>query len=187
MNASIFQTAGLTDPWFWAFVSMFGLAGATAAVSGKKVGGTPAVAGIAVCLFVLGRVVLPLAPQPRFDAGIWNSVVGGALFAAGLVFCLPSLQIKSKALTAADGQIELKTSGFYGVVRNPIYLGELLWGLGWAILFGSSIGVLLLPAWWCGLVLHTLVEEQTLERELGAPYHAYKRQVRGRIIPGLPF
>ncbi len=71
-------------------------------------------------------------------------------------------------------------------MRNPIYFGEILWCLGWAVLFRSGIGVLLVPLWWIGLLFHTLSEEEHLERILGQPYLDYKKQVRGRIIPKLP-
>ena len=108
----------------------------------------------------------------------------GAVFAAGLLFCLPAFTIRP--FTSPDEYTELKTAGFYGIVRNPIYLGELLWALGWAIMFRSTIGVFLLPLWWAGLLFLVLVEETSLERELGIPYVKYKERVRGRIIPGLP-
>ncbi|NIO04336.1 MAG: hypothetical protein GTN74_06885 [Proteobacteria bacterium] len=176
----------LRDPFFWALISMFGLVGASAGVGGKKLGKHAVLGFIIVLLFDLGRVilVLPFCHQPRFEAGGWHWIVGAVIFATGLIFCTPALIIKP--ITAPDAEMELKTSGFYGFVRNPIYLGELLWCLGWAIMFRSIIGVTLIPVWWAGLLLLIVSEEQSLERELGQPYVAYKARVRGRIIPGLP-
>ena len=80
----------------------------------------------------------------------------------------------------------LRTSGIYGVVRNPIYLADVLFSLGFAIMFRSIIGVALVPVWWAGFLLIALTEEESLERTLGQPYLDYKRRVKGRIIPGLP-
>lgn len=77
-------------------------------------------------------------------------------------------------------------TGFYGIVRNPIYLGKVLWCLGWAIMFRSVIGVALVPLWWTGLLILIMIEEESLERSLGQSHLEYKKQVRGRIIPGLP-
>jgi protein-S-isoprenylcysteine O-methyltransferase Ste14 len=53
-------------------------------------------------------------------------------------------------------------------------------------MFRSVIGVALVPLWWAGLLFLIVIEEETLERELGEAYLEYKQQVRGRIIPGLP-
>ena len=80
----------------------------------------------------------------------------------------------------------LKTTGIYGTVRNPIYLADILFSLGFAVMFGSIIGVALIPIWWVAYLAIVLVEEASLERELGQPYLDYKQQVKGRIIPGLP-
>lgn len=176
----------LKDPFFWAFVSMFALMGASQVVSGKNLGRYPLFGLIVVTIFDLGRflLVLPFVSQPRFESSGWHWLMGGVILALGLIFSIPALRIKP--FTAPDEKIELKTTGFYGIVRNPVYLGELLWCLGWAILFRSSIGVALVPFWWAGLLCHTLIEEQSLERELGKVYWDYKARVRGRIIPGLP-
>ena len=80
----------------------------------------------------------------------------------------------------------LKTNGIYSVVRNPIYLADILFSLGFAIMFGSIIGVALTPVWWVAFLAIVLAEEASLERVLGQPYLDYKRRVKGRIIPGLP-
>jgi protein-S-isoprenylcysteine O-methyltransferase Ste14 len=89
-------------------------------------------------------------------------------------------------LGTADEKLELRTTGFYGIVRSPIYLGEILWCLGWAIMVRSAIGVALVPLWWFGLLILITIEEESLERSLGQIYLEYKKRVRGRIIPGLP-
>lgn len=68
-----------------------------------------------------------------------------------------------------------------------IYTGELLWCLGLAIIFRSVIGVALVPIWWLAFLFHIAKEEASLERELGDLFLAYKKQVKGRIVPGLPF
>lgn len=178
--------AFLSDPFFWAFVSMFALAAASQIVSGRNLGRRPLFGFIVVAIFGLGRVVLvlPSLPQPRFEMGGWHWVLGGVIFALGVAFSAPALTIRP--LTAADEQVKLKTTGFYGIVRNPVYLGEILWCLGWSILFRSIIGVALVPFWWAGLLFTSMLEEESLERALGQPYSEYKKRVRSRIIPGLP-
>jgi protein-S-isoprenylcysteine O-methyltransferase Ste14 len=174
------------DPFFWAFISMFGLVGCGAVVSGSKLGQYPLFGAIVVIIFDLGRVllVLPFCPQPRFEILGIHSLIGGFIFIVGIIFCTPALKIKP--ITAPDKTITLQTNGLYGIVRNPIYTGELLWSLGLAIYFRSVIGVVLIPVWWIALLFHIAKEEESLERELGEVFHQYRKKVKGRIIPGLP-
>ena len=174
----------LEDPFFWALISMFGLVGASTVVGSEKLGKNPFFGITIVTIFDLGRFILVFCPQDRFEMAGLHWVVGGGIFILGLIFCAPAFSIKP--FTAPDKNVKLLTTGFYGIVRNPIYLGELLWCLGWAILSRSMVGILLVPLWWTGLLFHVLLEEENLERTLGQPYIEYKKQVRGRIIPGLP-
>jgi protein-S-isoprenylcysteine O-methyltransferase Ste14 len=139
-----------------------------------------------VAIFAVGRfiLVLPSLPQPRFFIYNINWIVGGSVFIIGLIFLIPLLQISP--FPSTKDRIILNTRGFYGITRNPIYLGEILWTLGWSIMFGSIIGVILVPLWWGGLLLNIMLEEEELERNIGQYYIDYKQQVEGRIIPGLP-
>jgi protein-S-isoprenylcysteine O-methyltransferase Ste14 len=174
------------DSFFWAFISMFGLVGCGAVVSGSRLGKYPLFGAIVVIIFDFGRIVLvlPVCEQPRFDLSGLHMFVGAAIFIFGILFCSPALSIKP--ITAPDKTIKLKTNGLYSIVRNPIYTGEILWCLGLAIYFRSIIGVALVPIWWLALLFHIAKEEESLERELGETYLNYKKIVKGRIIPGLP-
>jgi protein-S-isoprenylcysteine O-methyltransferase Ste14 len=177
----------LEDPFFWSFISMFGLSASSQVVGNKKLGKSLLFGIFSVALFALGRVVLvlPALPQPRFEIGIWHWILGGVIFAMGIVFSFPSLTIKP--FTVPQKKMALKTTGYYGIVRNPIYLAELLCSLGWAVMFQSVIGILLVPFWWAGLLCITAIEEEHLAQMLGQPYLEYKDRVKSRIIPGLPF
>lgn len=176
----------LEDPYFWALVSMFGLGGAEALVGSAKLARFRSLGFVTVGLFTLGRVVivLPAVTQPRFAAGEWSWIVGGVIFGLGMVFALPAFVIRP--ITGPAAGVSLKTRGFYGIVRNPLYLSDVLWCLGLAVMFRSEIGIALVPVWWAGLWLLTIIEEESLERTLGLPYIEYKQQVRGRIVPWLP-
>jgi len=174
------------DPFFWAMIGMFSLVGGGVIVGTRKRVNSVFYGALIVIIFILARgvLVLPFCPQPRFDTNGWHWFVGVAVFLVGLIFSTPALSIKP--LTEPHEEMRLVTTGLYSIVRNPIYLGEVLWPLGWAIMFRSVIGVALVPLWWAALLLHTLVEEDALERALGEEYLDYKRKVKGRIIPGLP-
>jgi len=177
--------APLNDPLFWALVSLFGLLGCCAVVGTRRLGGSPYPGAVLVGLFFIGRLLLPFQIQPRFSLGGVEVPLGWALVVLGAVAALgPTVAIRP--LNAASKGMELKTGGLYGLVRNPIYLGELIWCAGLALARGSWVGVLLIPVWWAGLLFLILIEEESLERALGQDYLDYKARVRGRIIPGLP-
>jgi protein-S-isoprenylcysteine O-methyltransferase Ste14 len=71
--------------------------------------------------------------------------------------------------------------GPYAVVRHPIYSAGLLALLGTAIAFGAVRGLigfaLVFIGWW----LKSRLEETFLERQFGADYAQYKREVKGLI------
>ncbi len=176
----------LTNPFFWAFVGMFGLVVGIALVSGIKLGQNPLVGFITITICDLSRIllVLPFCPQPRFNVRGWNWIIGGLIVVVALAFCFPALSINWR--TAPDDKMVLKTNGIYGIVRNPIYLADLLFTLGFAVMFRSIIGIALVPIWWLAFLMLVLTEETSLERALGQRYLKYKQSVKGRIIPGLP-
>ncbi|MGO9507153.1 MAG: hypothetical protein ACLPXZ_07335, partial [Mycobacterium sp.] len=118
------------DPFFWALVSMFALAGATAGVGSTRLGKFRSLGLVTVGMFTLGRVVLvlPALSQPRLAAGDWNWVVGGVIFAAGMVFALPAFAIRP--FTGPEAGVCLRSGGFYRIVRNPLYLSYVLWCMG---------------------------------------------------------
>jgi protein-S-isoprenylcysteine O-methyltransferase Ste14 len=176
----------LTNLFFWAFVGMFGLVVGIALVSGIKLGLNAVFGYITIAICDLSRIllVLPFCPQPRFEIGIWNWIIGGGILATAVAVCVPTLSIDWR--TAPSSGTVLKTDGVYRVVRNPIYLADLLFSLGFAVMFRSTVGVALIPAWWAAYLAIVLVEEASLERALGRRYLDYKHQVKGRIIPGLP-
>jgi protein-S-isoprenylcysteine O-methyltransferase Ste14 len=129
-------------------------------------------------------MVLPFVSQPRFDFGIGNWILGGLLIAVACGFGVAAFAVKW--WKAPDKDVVLQTAGVYGIVRNPIYLCDLVFSLGIAVCFGSFAGMALIPLWWIAFLFIAQMEETSMERELGQAYRDYKNQVRGRIIPGLP-
>jgi protein-S-isoprenylcysteine O-methyltransferase Ste14 len=174
------------NPFFWAFVSMFGLLMGAALVSGIPWSKNPVIGFVLVIVNDFARILLalPFVIQPRFDLGAWNWVIGGILIAAACGFGVAAFSVKW--WQAPDKDVVLQTTGVYGIVRNPIYLCDLLFSFGIAVGFGSVIGVALIPVWWIAFLFVVQMEEISMERALGQAYLDYKRRVRGRIIPGLP-
>ncbi|MGH6867578.1 MAG: methyltransferase family protein [Methylocella sp.] len=78
----------------------------------------------------------------------------------------------------------LVTSGVYGVIRHPSYLGLLVSTLGWGLAFRSGAGVLLAALMIPPLLARIGAEERLLREEFGAEYDAYRART-SRLIPGL--
>lgn len=75
-------------------------------------------------------------------------------------------------------------TGLYRYVRNPMYVGVLLFLLGEALFFGSWAFLLYTLGWLA--VVHVnviLYEEPSLRRKFGASYDHYRSAVR-RWMPG---
>jgi protein-S-isoprenylcysteine O-methyltransferase Ste14 len=181
------ESAFYTNPFFWALLSMTGMMGATSLFSIYKLQRSITFVTAVLILVAAGRIVLvlPFCEQPRFETGWWAWIIGGAIILLSFaVFTGPVLFIRW--WEAPKEGMTLRTTGVYGVVRHPIYLGEMLWPVGWSIIFGSIYGLALTSVWWLAFLLHALSEEAELERTLGSEYQDYMKKVRGRIFPGLP-
>lgn len=76
------------------------------------------------------------------------------------------------------------TDGAYAYLRNPMYLGHLIFMLGLAITFSSWLAVALLVFHIFWFHIRVLRDEERLELRFGEPYRDYKRRVK-RWIPGL--
>jgi protein-S-isoprenylcysteine O-methyltransferase Ste14 len=76
------------------------------------------------------------------------------------------------------------TDGAYRYLRNPMYLGHLIFMAGLAITFSSWIALALLVFHAGWFHLRVLNDEQRLESQFGESYRAYKSQVK-RWIPGV--
>jgi protein-S-isoprenylcysteine O-methyltransferase Ste14 len=78
----------------------------------------------------------------------------------------------------------LVTTGIYGVIRHPSYLGLLIMALGWALAFRSAAGVLLTAFLLLPLIARIHAEETLLQSHFGAEYDRYRART-SRLIPGL--
>ena len=176
----------LLDPMFWALISMLGMVGSNTIADRSEVGAFKYY-GIAVIALVLAPrfiIPLPFIEQQRFE--ISNQLIVGFIPIIAAVFLwLPLYKIVWA--TSPDEKEHLVTSGVYGIVRHPGYLGDILFILGWSVLFGSVAGIMLTPLWVVAFYLHSLIEENSLVAEHGQLYSSYKLRVRSRVLPGVPF
>ena len=117
------------------------------------------------------------------DALRW---VGVALFAVGGGLRLWPVYVlgdRFSGLVAIQPGHTLVTSGIYGVIRHPSYLGLLVNSLGWGLAFRSGVGVLLTVLLIPPLVARIRAEERLLRAQFGEEYEAYCART-SRLIPG---
>ncbi|MHC4915801.1 MAG: hypothetical protein ACYTGB_09950, partial [Planctomycetota bacterium] len=84
------------NPFFWALMSMLGMAAATSMFSTNRLKENRTFVGAALVIITAGRLFLPttFCPQPRFEAGPWRWVAGGAILLAALAFGAPGLRVR---------------------------------------------------------------------------------------------
>jgi len=76
------------------------------------------------------------------------------------------------------------STGVYGFVRHPMYLGAMLMFFGAPLLLESWYGLLAALALTALLMARILGEEKLLSRELKG-YQEYTKKVRYRLFPGI--
>jgi protein-S-isoprenylcysteine O-methyltransferase Ste14 len=120
------------------------------------------------------------APAPLVSALGAAATVAGVLIVHFAVaqnrFAAPTVQDQ----TAADQEVVER--GLYGLIRHPLYAGNLMAFAGAALWLGSYAalgGVLVMLLF---TIARILVEERELRARLPA-YADYARRVRGRLIP----
>ncbi|MBV9516322.1 MAG: isoprenylcysteine carboxylmethyltransferase family protein [Mycobacteriaceae bacterium] len=203
-GALLFITAGTFDYWqAWVFLAVFTIAsifsGAyfltndPAAVdrrmrSGPGAESRPVQKVVAAGIYVLVAALLVVsALDHRFG---WSRVpvgialIGDALAAGGLGIAILTLfqnRYGSANVTVEQGQ-KLVSTGLYGVVRHPMYLGAMIMMTGMPLALDSWWGLILLVPALVGISFRIRDEEEMLTREL-AGYRAYTGEVHYRLLP----
>jgi protein-S-isoprenylcysteine O-methyltransferase Ste14 len=127
---------------------------------------------------------LQLLPPPGpivIAAGVVMTLLGigfGQLAVAENQFAAPTIHDQS-----AEQQRVVDT-GVYGVVRHPIYTGNLLMFSGMALWLGSYAAVAGVSVMFAATLARTVIEERWLRENLTG-YEDYARRVRSRLIPFL--
>ena len=82
---------------------------------------------------------------------------------------------------------KLVTEGLFGVVRNPLYVGNFFIVMGFAI-YSAQLWLVMLTAGLFALQYHFIVqyEEDLLKTQFGAEYTAYQEEVPAWIPKKLP-
>jgi protein-S-isoprenylcysteine O-methyltransferase Ste14 len=113
--------------------------------------------------------------------------LGVVLFAAGgalRIWPVFVLRERFSGLVAIQPGHTLVTSGVYGVIRHPSYLGLLVNSLGWSLAFRSGVGVILTLLLIPLLLSRISAEEKLLRAQFGDEYNTYRSHT-WRLIPGI--
>jgi len=112
------------------------------------------------------------------------SLVGDVLVASGLI--LGMLVVIQNGYAAVNVVVEsgqrLISSGLYGLVRHPMYTGNVILMLGVPLALGSYWGLIFVIPGMIVLILRIRDEEDLLAHELSG-YREYTHQVRYRLVP----
>ncbi|OBG23969.1 hypothetical protein A5765_18185 [Mycolicibacterium celeriflavum] len=203
---TLFLVAGTFDYWqAWVFLAVFALstwipgvyllrtnpdalkrrmrAGPTAETRAKQK------AFIAGWYLSLASVFVVSALDHRFG---WSRVptaiclVGDVLvaIALGVVMLVVIQNSYAAAVVRVEEGQKLARTGLYGLVRHPMYTGNVILVVGISLALGSYWALLVVVPAVTVLSLRIRDEEKLLQEELDG-YREYSQEVRHRLVPGV--
>ncbi|OMB98355.1 hypothetical protein A5733_08365 [Mycobacterium sp. NS-7484] len=135
----------------------------------------------------LAAMVIVSGLDHRFD---WSTVpppicvAGDVLVAVGLG--VTSLVVIQNSFAASTVQVEsgqkLVSTGLYGLVRHPMYTGNVLTIVGFPLALGSYWGLVPVVSGLIALIVRIRDEEKLLVAELDG-YREYTEKARYRLVP----
>jgi protein-S-isoprenylcysteine O-methyltransferase Ste14 len=141
--------------------------------------------------FFAWLVVMPLdvrrcrwtPPSP-----LWATAAGAFLLALSFFFFFRSFVDNTYLSPLVRIQRErtqrVVSTGVYGFVRHPMYLGATLMFVGGSVFLGSACGLVVGLGLAALLVFRIVGEERLLATELEG-YDQYRQRVRYRLVPGI--
>jgi protein-S-isoprenylcysteine O-methyltransferase Ste14 len=146
-----------------------------------------------IAAFGLLGLLLGFLPAWTDRTGFWTvdgdavRWIGVVLFVFGTALRLWPVHVLGRrfsGLVAIQTGHTLVTTGVYGVIRHPSYLGLLMSTLGWGLAFRSIAGVLLTALTLVPVIARINAEERLLAEQFGGEYAAYRSRT-WRLVPGL--
>jgi len=144
----------------------------------------------AIYLIALAWLVIMPLDVKRFgwspDFPVWLKVLGGVALVPALYFIfratVENTFMSSLVRIQAERKQRVISTGVYGFVRHPLYLGCVLMMFGAPLLLGSIFGLIISAIALIVLVTRIMGEEKMLVTELEG-YADYKKKVKYRLIP----
>ncbi len=207
MIPTVFYCAGTASYWQgWAFLGFYGLYIVYSFVHLSRIPGlirermrpgpgTKTWDTVLLPLYTL--LSLGLVMFAALDAGRlgWTGRLPAWAHAVGWLLLLASYGLVSWAISVnrwfssvvriqTDRSQQVVSSGPYGIVRHPGYVGGIGGCLATPVILGSLWGLIGSGLIIALLVVRTALEDRTLQRELPG-YADYARRVRWRLAPGV--
>ena len=201
--ALLFLPAGTLDYWqAWVFLAVFCIASLStvywlkkdpAALERRMHAGPAAETRtvqkvVAAGVYVLFSALLVFgALDHRFG---WSpvpaavSLTGDALVAIGLgiaIFTVIENRYAAATVTVEEGQ-KVVSTGLYGLVRHPMYMGAMIMIAGIPLALDSWWGLAVLIPYLFGVAFRIRDEERMLTNELNG-YREYTQKVHHRLVP----
>ena len=138
---------------------------------------------------IIWLILMPLDASrfgwsPAFP--VWLKLIGGVALLPALYLIYRATAentfLSARVRIQTDRKQQVISTGVYGFVRHPLYLGCLLMLLGAPLLVGSIFGLILSLVAVVVLVVRILGEEKMLVTELEG-YEEYKKKVTHRLVP----
>jgi protein-S-isoprenylcysteine O-methyltransferase Ste14 len=200
----VFWPAGTFDYWRgWAFIAVFAaatmipslyLAATNPAALKRRMQAGPAAETrplqkiiITFAFLSMGAMIVVSALDFRFG---WSSVpaavsvIGDVMVAVGLLIAM--ITTIQNGYAAANINVEsdqkVVSTGFYALVRHPMYFGNVVLMLGIPLALGSYWGLLFVILGLVVLAVRILDEEKVLAQQLTG-YTDYVQRVHYRLVP----
>jgi protein-S-isoprenylcysteine O-methyltransferase Ste14 len=202
----VFWPAGTFDYWRgWVFIAVFSvatmipslyLAATNPAALKRRMQAGPAAETrplqkiiITFAFISMGAMIVVSALDFRFG---WSSVpaavsvIGDVMVAVGLLIAM--ITTIQNGYAAANINVEsdqkVVSTGFYALVRHPMYFGNVVLMLGIPLALGSYWGLLFVILGLVVLAVRILDEEKVLTQQLTG-YTDYVQRVHYRLVPGV--
>ena len=140
-------------------------------------------------IFLVWFLIMPLDAEGfmwTVNFPIWLKVIGGILLVISFFFSYRAYTDNTFLSPLVRIQTERKqqvvSTGVYGFVRHPLYLGDVLFFIGTPLLMGSKYGLMLGVLMLFIIAVRIIGEEKVLVEGLEG-YRNYKKKVEFRLIP----
>jgi protein-S-isoprenylcysteine O-methyltransferase Ste14 len=144
---------------------------------------------IVTAITSLGFIPIFLVPGFERQYG-WSNVpliveiFGFILFILGVVIIFLTMKensFLSKAVEIQEGH-KVITTGPYKIVRHPMYIGLIIFMIGWCLALGSLFSLIFVALIVIGLVIRINFEDKMLHEELEG-YKEYAQKTKKKLIP----
>jgi protein-S-isoprenylcysteine O-methyltransferase Ste14 len=128
-------------------------------------------------------MVGPPLVRPTGTEGVAPEVATVLVSALGLLVVIAGKMSLGRSFGLMPANRGIVSTGFYRVVRHPIYLGYLLTHVAFVAANPTMWNALLLVTADVALLARAVCEERTLARD--EAYRQYQQVVRWRVVPGV--